>query len=260
MNHNTMPSISWSIKMSSREQKQLTMRINDKLLTLDMVSDAQRYLANILYEIDKTTSDNQKNTVNWIVTAAKSGSYSVTIEGLPKTKEITDSAIVAKLRDFKNGLIMLREEAKRPPYFSDKVLKNIKSLIALTKKGLPIDLFNEGFGEIKLSNEIALNIEKIIGAIYESYGSVEGILNVLDLRDKPIFKITDSLNYETIECHFSRDDLEIAKKALEKRVYVYGLIFSRQDGIRIKINVDEIEIFPSENQLPSIEDIIGIWA
>ena len=139
------------------------------------------------------------------------------------------------------------------------LLRSTRALATLSGVA-SVDLSSEAFGEVTLSREIALNIEKIIGAIYNSYGSVEGILNVIDLRDQPIFKITDLLTLETVECSFGREDLDTAKDALEKRVYVYGLISSREDGKRVRISVDEIEIFPSEADLPSVSDVTGIWA
>lgn len=246
--------------MSSKTEKQLTMRINEKLLPLDKVCEAQKHFANILHEIDKTTSGRKKTSVTWIVTDATSGSYAVTVEGLPSTESTTDREIVKKIEDLKNGLSLLRQEAIRPPYFSDTLLKSAKALATLSKVGSSVDLFSETFGEVSLSREIAINIEKIIGAIYKSYGSVEGVLNVIDLREQPIFKITDPLTFETVECSFGREDLGTAKEALEKRVYVYGLISSREDGTRVRISVDEIEIFPSEEDLPSINEISGIWA
>jgi hypothetical protein len=246
--------------VTSRVEKQLTMRINDKMLPLDKVYEAQKHLANILHEIDKSVSGRKRSSIAWIVTDARSGSYSVTVEGLASNTQVTDRDIAKNIEDLKNGLSLLRQEAIRPPYFSDTLLKSAKALATLSKPDSSVDLVSEAFGEVSLSRELALNIEKIIGAIYKSYGSVEGILNVIDLREQPIFKITDPITFETIECSFSREDLDTAKEALEKRVYVYGLISSREDGTRVKISVDEIEIFPLEETLPSISEIIGIWA
>ena len=47
---------------------------------------------------------------------------------------------------------------------------------------------------------------------------------------------------------------------LGQRVYVYGLIQSRNDGERVSILVQEIETLPSENELPTIQEMIGILA
>lgn len=245
--------------MSSRSEKQLTMHINNKMLPIDRVYEAQKHFASILHEIDKATSGRKTFSVNWIITDARSGSYSVTVEGLPGSQDVTDRDISRQLEDLKNGLSLLRREPVRPPNFSDALLRSAKALATLPGIN-SVDISSEAFGEVTLSSEIALNIEKIIGAIYKSYGSVEGTLNVIDLREQPIFKITDPLTLETVECSFSREDLDTAKDALEKRVYVYGLLSSREDGTRVRISVDEIEILPSEEDLPSVSDVIGIWA
>ena len=48
------------------------------------------------------------------------------------------------------------------------------------------------------------------------------------------------------------------KDALGKRVSVYGLIRSREDGQKVSVEVEDMEVFPNETELPSIKDIIGI--
>ena len=100
------------------------MRINDKMLPIDRVYEAQKHLANILHEIDKAVSGRKTSSVNWIVTDARSGSYSVTVEGLPGSQAVTDRDISRQLEDLKNGLSLLRREPVRPPHFSDAAEKH----------------------------------------------------------------------------------------------------------------------------------------
>jgi uncharacterized protein YxjI len=249
--------------MVSRSEKQLTMRIKDKMISIDRVYEAQRHLSNVLHEIDKSKNLQKKTTVSWIVTDAQSGSYSVTIEGVGSNlSDIADKQIAGYLESLDTGLKLLDREAIRPPFFSDSLLQSVKALGKFSVDGAGIELLNERFGVINLTQEITLNVEKLIDAKYKSFGSVEGRLNVIDVRGKlPLFKITDPLTLGTIECRFDIENLEKAKEALGKRVYVYGQIWAREDGTRIKIDVDrdEIDIFPSEDELPSIKAISGLW-
>lgn len=111
------------------------------------------------------------------------------------------------------------------------------------------------------NTELTMQIDdKIIGATLASYGSVEGELLAITLLNKPIFKIRSLLDNETVECNFSLEDLEKARAALNKKVCVYGLILSKENGRKIRISVDDIEIFPLEKDLPSIGDFADLWS
>jgi len=91
-----------------------------------------------------------------------------------------------------------------------------------------------------------------------SFGSVEGVLKAIDLSRKPVFRIYDLLTNKSVRCYFYSNSIEEFKDALEKRVSVSGLVKSREDGEKLSIEVEEIEIFPPEDELPTIQEIIGI--
>ncbi|AFY69566.1 hypothetical protein Pse7367_1272 [Thalassoporum mexicanum PCC 7367] len=244
--------------MADRAERQLTMTIRDKALPLSKVLEAQKYLVNILKEIDRKTASTHKTKVEWIVTSAKAGSYSVTVEGISKDGKTSEREIIKKIKKLESGLRDITTTGIRPTYFSDALLTNAQKLANLSTSEDSVSLLNS-FGQINLDKKLARNIEKIIGGRHKSYGAVEGILNVIDLRDKPIFKLSDRLTLETIDCYFDRQILGQATQALERRVYVYGLIYSREDGKRVKVEVEEIKIFPIENELPDVDQIVGLW-
>ncbi len=102
------------------------------------------------------------------------------------------------------------------------------------------------------------NVDEIIGGKYMSFGSVEGVLKAIDLSRKPVFRIYDLLTNKSVRCYFSSNSIDEIKDALEKRVSVSGLVKSREDGEKLSIEVEEIEIFPPEDELPTIREIIGI--
>lgn len=101
-------------------------------------------------------------------------------------------------------------------------------------------------------------VDELIGGTCKSFSTVEGILQAVDLSRKPLFRIYDLLTNKSLRCYFPSDFLEKIQDALGKRVSVYGVIRSREDGEKVSIEVQEMEIFPSEEELPSIEDIVGI--
>jgi hypothetical protein len=46
--------------------------------------------------------------------------------------------------------------------------------------------------------------------------------------------------------------------AIGKRVGVYGTLVSRETGRVVRVRVAEIEVFPSPEHLPALDDIEGI--
>lgn len=92
---------------------------------------------------------------------------------------------------------------------------------------------------------------------YKSYGSIEGRLDAILLQRKPAFKIYDSTEKGTL-CYFDKTLLNEVQAALGKRVSVLGLIHSNEAGRVLKVEVSSIDIFPAEEDLPALEDVVGI--
>lgn len=93
--------------------------------------------------------------------------------------------------------------------------------------------------------------------LYKSYGSIEGRLDAILLQRKPAFKVYDSMEKGTL-CYFDKTLLGEVQAALGKRVSVSGLIHCGEAGGILKVDVDSIDTFPSEEDLPTLEDVIGV--
>jgi len=61
-----------------------------------------------------------------------------------------------------------------------------------------------------------------------------------------------------VKCIFDEELLEQAKPLFGERIEVYGLITYRE-GIPLKLNVTKIYTFDKPENIPSFEDIWGIW-
>lgn len=96
--------------------------------------------------------------------------------------------------------------------------------------------------------------------IYKSFGSIEGIIKSRKLVHSLCFKVYDSLRDEHIECIFNFKNLKLSEvfDILGKRLSLNGIIISLKNGKRLNIIVDSFDVFPSENKLPSIDEVIGI--
>lgn len=109
-------------------------------------------------------------------------------------------------------------------------------------------------------------MQNSVDALDKSFGSVEGILINTGVRFHSMFAINDSstlvirnllTGYES-KCYFPSYLSEDAQNATGKRVVVFGLIFSNEAGEKVWVSAEGLEVFPSEEELPPLEDIIGI--
>lgn len=112
---------------------------------------------------------------------------------------------------------------------------------------------------IDLNQALIANVDEIIGGKYQSFGTVEGVLKAIDVSRQPIFRVYNLLTNKSVKCYFETKLLDNIKEYLEKRVSVSGIVTSREDGEKIGIKVESIDLFPQEKDLPTIEEMIGIW-
>ena len=62
-----------------------------------------------------------------------------------------------------------------------------------------------------------------------------------------------------VACHFRSDLRDLAISALGAEVAVTGLLKYRSgEPFPYAINIDEIEVYPPENELPTIDDLRGL--
>lgn len=239
------------------EHTSLTVDIDGPMLPFDKFRKAQEELATILREVDRNLTGNQRPSVSWVVSSVSSGSVHLTVKGIPQD-DIPDFKVAEVVIAVESGIATLEEHPERPPFFSDRALESAKALANLVGKDILMIQVGANSNKVNLTKHLVANVDELIGANYKSFGSIEGILNVIDLSRKPIFKIYDLLTNKSVRCFFPSNFLEEIKDALGKRVSVYGLIRSREDGQKVSIEIEEMELFPSEQELPSIEDMIGI--
>jgi hypothetical protein len=245
--------------------KSLTLDIEGSQLSFDKFLKAQEYLSKLLHEVDRAVreatptaiADQKRPTIDWIISQVSGGSVHLTLEGMTK-EEVKPSHITQVLQIVETGISTIVNYPERPHFFSDRALENVKFLAKLVEKDVFMIQLSVNSQRVTLNEHLIANVDEIIGGKYRSFGSVEGILKAIDLSRQPVFRVYDLLTNKSVRCYFNSDTLDIIKDALEKRVSVSGWINSREDGEKISIQVEEIDIFPSEDELPTIEEMIGI--
>ncbi len=235
----------------------LTVDIDGSSLPFDKFREAQEKIAILLREVEQKLAEGKRSSVSWVVSSITSGSVHLTLEGIP-----TDDAQLYNINEVittvETGLAELEERPERPLFFSDRALESAKALAELVGKDIVGIQVGSNSHKVNLTKHLVANVDELIGARYKSFGSVEGVLKSITIHKRQAFRIYDLLTDRSVACYFPPEFLENIKNAFGKRVSVYGLIRSREDGEKVSIKVEEMEVFPSEEQLPTIEDVIGI--
>lgn len=235
----------------------LTITVDGDSVSLESFWEIQKHFAIIFEEIDKAAFGQEKRSVKWKLSSVSSGSYNITITGVP-TKG--DNALKVKnlCSVIQDGISIIAETPSRPNFFSDRALKSIGALGNSIGNGINKVALGNRYSRIEFTKRMAANVDELIGVRHESFGSIEGVLDAINLHKDKYFTIYSFLDDKAIKCLFPDELLEEAKKNLGKRVYVYGLVRSREDGQRLNIVVKEMELLPNQDEAPSIYNMIGI--
>jgi hypothetical protein len=113
---------------------------------------------------------------------------------------------------------------------------------------------------LNLTSEFKAKVDLLLAPEEHFSGFIRGMLEYINIHhSKNVFRIYPDIGPAKIACHFP---IDLTKKAIEgvgKYVEVKGeLKFKAISKYPHEIIVEEIEIFPPEEELPSLHDLRGI--
>jgi len=228
-------------------------------VALQHLVSAASIFAGLLREVGRSYLGTTQDPIRWIV-EVQPGSVKLPLRPTRALEEVSPSALPEVVALVTDGIALLDRTAERPRHFTDKALEQAKALSNLAGSEVPINVRNGASKvPVPVTRRIAANVDDVLGTPDVSYGTVEGLLEAVNIHDtNRTFGVYDSLTGKKVECKLTGnvtvDDLG---PAIGKRVAVSGLILSRSTGERISIQADELEVF-EDADLPSPEDVIGI--
>jgi hypothetical protein len=158
----------------------------------------------------------------------------------------------------KSGINALGYEAVRPDKYTDSILKKLRRLASLKKDGInyKIKMDND---EVEIRSDILINnINTVLSWKYEDYGSVEGKLQSISSRGELKFILYECLTDKAVKCVFQEDLLAKAVQSFNKRIYVFGILRYNNTHDPVSIVVQELDVFPDDNDLPTFSEMKGI--
>jgi len=192
-----------------------------------------------------------RKAIPWSVKIEPGSNVLVAIAGQPIRPEIEPKVVSTALR---KGLRVIKGGA-RPDNFSSRTLERIQSLADLSDcHGLNISINKQ-----QISSAIRVNIQEILKYVYSEVGTIEGQLRILARRKQLEVEVRDEISGHLVHCIITPNQLEDAKDAFDRRVSISGLIHYRADGTPISIEVKNIFRFPFPRELPSHNEIRGLF-
>jgi hypothetical protein len=145
------------------------------------------------------------------------------------------------------GLKAFEQSGEKPDGFNDSMLHNLEQINSIRKdrsKECRTVRIWLNKNPTTLTNEIEENINQALGGISKEYGTIEGVLKLLDdTKNSEEFGIVEPIHLKNIKCIPANDDVCIqASHLYKKRVSADGVIKYNAKGVPLEIEVNSIAI------------------
>lgn len=204
--------------------------------------------------IDRVVSRKEKLSADYKIVGLRKGSATVQLEPIPYPRAQDYTAQI--LDTFTEGLEAL-VKGEAPPHFDRQLLETFRELARpLSRRGARAEIARRG-KRIIITSELEARIDHIIGEDILSEGSVGGYLETVNVHGKNEFFIYPSVGGK-IECDFPESFLEKVGGAIKHYVSASGTLrYKRNEIFPYRVDVRDLEVFPPESELPTLESLRG---
>lgn len=213
----------------------------------------------ILKDLDSAISKEPKGSLDWVIdNIYPTNSIGIELKSKPRKPKVDYSLKVAEA--YTDGIEIIQKQGITPPYFSDNSLKLVnKAAHALGKNGAnSFEIIDIDRDKHIIVNKDMVNITKqLAGYSYKSFGSVEGTLEMVSIHKPARFNVYHSISLRAVRCNLKQEDIDKIRDALGRTVVISGLVSYNSKDEPISVFVQEIDVIPKEEDLPSIDEFIG---
>jgi len=232
----------------------LTLYIAGERITADRFMRAVEYLFRLINEVSQAMTG-ASNNIDWIV-SVKGGSIELGAAGEARKPSVSVEAVVNSAY---TGLKQLQGSTRRPAHFTENALEDARDLAKLIDgKAVRVVQVRRSKETFKMQEGAVRNIDNILGGTLVEVGVIEGHLQMISSRGTLHLGVWDTIGDRLVRCYVPAEMIDEAKAALDKRVAVAGTIRYRPSGEPVSIDVDSLEVFPPEAELPTADEVYGI--
>lgn len=244
-----------TIQVQGAPEDQGHIRVSEFIQELEAVKTALRHT-------ERMVSGSEEPVLTYrIVDVKRTNPFTLVIEAVPmaQKKDVSfedfSQATVGKFFDNMRQL-----KGKQVPKDADlATLQAYKSLTDVLEKHISEVVIRNTQDQIVLDREFRAVIDTYIGPDELAEGSIAGVLEKVNLHGTHVFNIYPTVGPKQVVCDFPPDLRKKVKEALDNYVRVFGTLrYKWLSPFPHAVTVRDIEIFPPEDQLPTIFDLRGI--
>ncbi len=227
------------------------VRLSDLIVGLSEINTT-------LNNINRSVSKEFKPTNYYrIISLSQQSPATIEIEAIPyKNKQDYSTVIIDK---FINGLEEI-QHGSIPKEFDWNIINSYSKIGQRLKKNVGHITISVGEKVIELNKDVETMVKNIIGEDEIEKDAVSGILEALNIHGgKNKFIIYPIVGAKKIDCIFPNTLIDDAILAIKKYIELKGVVRYRKNAkFPYMINVEELEIYPDEDELPDLFDLEGI--
>ena len=165
----------------------------------------------------------------WYITGFHSSSPTITLTPARDGTDSGERAVEAVVEGIR--WINQPTEVIPPRHFAEKELEDLRRLRRLRSAGvLRIEFSSNGTMAAVLPRRIEEQIDRILGTGDAEYGSLEGVLEAINLHRNRTLTIWEDITGLAVRCQFPEEHEKTVRDLLRSRVRVSGLIRYFADG------------------------------
>jgi hypothetical protein len=194
-----------------------------------------------------------------VVDMSHSSPATVVLEAVPFNPKIGKPIALATVQKFFTTLDKIKKTGRAPKDIDSQTLEAFKALGAMTEKNITrVTIINTKY-EVPIDHEFKRQLEDIIGADEIVEGTMDGMLEWINIHNTNRFHIYPAIGPTKVDCYFRNDLRDTVKNGIDRQVRVYGeLRYKKRDDYPYAINVTYIQILPPDDELPTLYDLRGI--
>lgn len=221
---------------------------------------AARATLELAEEMDQAEAGTAGDRVQWEIVGLELGS-AVMVLGGPRDQLLAERAARAAARAAR-GADYLRRKGRRPEGFTDRALRYLQAIAAVTGHGVEHAELSCGETVAIITRSMSAQVDLLLQEKPRPLqGYVEGKIGTVTTHGESYFAIWEPLHNRRIECHFDEDrHLATVARALaeKRRVGVLGVITYDDAGLPERVVATEVRLLRAEAEIPTTEEIYGM--
>lgn len=238
----------------------LDLHFDGQRITVADLLEAISRVLSILRDVDTRSTGEENGTLDWVVRNLKYGSAEIMVEAEPKGEATPMWAPEFVVRRVKDGIRQVVETGERPDYFSNYAMRRTYELTSiLNANGIQSFRIGVNGESVSLNPDMRRTVRQAAEGHYRALGSLEGTIDGISAHESPYScTLYTLLTNEAVRCYFGPELLSAVHENFKRRVSVRGVFTTRADGEVTSLRVQDIERLPSADELPSVDEILGI--